>query len=178
MNYKRYFTVAPNVQLDSDFCLYYGHNRDKILEPCKEILDPNIVVKIVDNRKIKPKRLMLVDKDMDPIKVRRPDSGEIVSIEDPGKSAFMDLAGNLSGKALLNKAMENLGGVPDRRDFLHSSTVQKINEVDWHVFWAPLQTSGHILHVRMVAGRTLNEFDCPTIFDAERLASAFKLDEI
>ena len=69
--------------LDNQFRL---HILDKILYPCKRINLPNLVIGIVDNNSINPKRLMLIDKDRENIEVFNPFNGEISNLTYPGKS--------------------------------------------------------------------------------------------
>lgn len=151
-----------------------GANQKKILEPCKEILDPQIQVGIVDNNYLNPKRLLLVNKDRTPISVYCPESEETVSVNFPGKSAFINLTQRLAGRALVNQVVtDRLGGEPNRRHHLHFAPIEEVLKADWHTYWAPLQSTGKVFHARLVADRTVRFNEDPTMEDALALADVF-----
>jgi hypothetical protein len=175
LNFNRYFRVGDNLELDGNFRLHYGLDQKKVLEPCKEILDPLINVAIVDNNYLNPRRLLLVNKDRAPISVYQGQSEETVSVDFPGKSAFLHLTNCLAGKALVEHTVLNhLEGDPNRRDHLHCTPIKDILNVGWHTFWAPLQNVGKVFHARLVADRTMYFNEDPTMEDANALADVFK----
>ena len=68
-----------------------------------------------------------------------------------------------------------LQGSSDRRDHIHCSVASKIQGAGWHAFWAPLQKTGKMLHVRVVAERTLQGNGDPTEEDTQKLAAVFEM---
>lgn len=171
---ERYFRVSPLASVDGDFRLHYGHGETSVLEPCKEIYDSSIRVGIIDNNRINPRRLLLVEKDRHLISVYRGESEKTVTCDYPGKSAFIELDKSKSGRALVNSIVSSiLAGNPDRRDHLHYASVSNINYAGWHAIWAPLQESGKVFHTRLVADRTMTHYEDPTEADANCLVRAF-----
>jgi hypothetical protein len=170
----RVFEISPFASLDEEFRLHYGPNQSETLEPCREIMDPSIKVGLVDNNRINPKRLLLVNKDRNPIVVYRPRSGMIEKVEYPGKSAFLEFGQYSADRTLVQSIVSSILSVDtDRRDHLHCSYVGDIKNADWHTFWAPLQDFGKALHVRLVADRTIRHHEDPNMEDVEKLAAVF-----
>ncbi|MBP6891932.1 hypothetical protein KBB92_03320 [Candidatus Shapirobacteria bacterium] len=155
--------------LDNQFRL---HILGKILYPCKRINLPNLVIGIVDNNSINPKRLMLIDKDRENIEVFNPFNGEISNLTYPGKSSFIYY--EECGKKIKDTILQNTGINTDRRDHLYLTSVDKVEGEGWEVWWAPLQLRGLALHCRLIHRATITEQRDPTLEEACRLANAFR----
>lgn len=171
---ERFFNVGQNASLDGDFRLHYGAGESLTLQPCQEIFNTTLCVGLVDNNTLNPRRLLLVDKDRTSISVYCANSGETRTLSYAGKSAFIDLDPKKYERAMLGGLVNHLFSKNlDRKDHLHFATVDRIRSVNWHVFWAPLQESGKVFHVRLVADRTLRQGDDPTEEDVVSLAGVF-----
>lgn len=168
---ERVISSDPYHTLDEYFVLRFEGGEQ--LHPCQEIQYPALQVCIVDNKRINPRRLLIIaGKDDQQINVTTHD-GYCHTLNYPGKSAFLD-AHKFSFEREVQQFMNKLLHVPsDRRDHLHISTVGAINNVGWRVYWAPLQMTGKLFHVRLVCQSTIDGCGNPSIDDAERLASAF-----
>ncbi len=160
---------------DKNFHLSYGASKDKMLVPCEPITDELICLGIIGNGIVHAAKLLLLPKDRAPIHVQNPTTNEIYSLTYPGKSAILGLDPNICDKEILNLIVKGqLGTEPDRRDHLHISSVAKIMNAGWVAFWAPLQLEHKIAHARLVAKRTIDYAEDPTLEDAQKLANVFE----
>jgi len=165
----------PEYSLDNYFRLHYGEEGEKRLFPCEEVSDKDLTLGIVANSHVNPTRLLLGEKDRVEIQVILQENGQEVVLPWAGKSAFILLKKQNDPKTYVTNVVRSLlNGNPDRRDHIHIATVGDIQAVGWHVFWAPLQMLGNLLHVRMVADRTLVQQQDPTPEDATQLATVFR----
>ncbi len=171
---ERVFTLSPFHGVDSLGRLRYGANLAKVLNPCEPIGDKDMKLGIIDNNYLNPKRLEIVPKDRMPISVDIPDTGETLTLLHPGKSASICLTPARCGPELTRQIVEDqLHGTMDRRDKLHMSSVGQVLAAGWFACWAPLQEKRVMLHVRLVADRTIAKNEDPTEEDVLSLASAF-----
>ncbi len=171
---ERITQLSHNYALDNFFRLRYGVEGANTLMPCEPINDPHLVLGIIDNNNVNPRRLLLLDKDLAPIRVTSPETGKDHALALPGKSAFICFTNEECEEDIVREMVaSNLACEPNRRHHLHLATVAKIKTAGWTPFWAPLQLKGNVLHVRMVAQRTIDTLAHPTIDDAQRLAEAF-----
>jgi hypothetical protein len=171
---ERYYQLSKYHAIDSKARLRYGKEFEKMMIPCEPIADEDLSLGIIDNNKLNPRRLLLAPKDRNTILVTIPETGDTCKVDKPGKSASICLTPNDCGPDLVKRMVrDDLSGTPDRRDHIHIATIGKIKAAGWTPFWAPLQLDKKILHVRMVAERTINSGDDPTEEDAIRLAQAF-----
>lgn len=167
--------LRPEYSLDNYFRLHYGEKGEKRLLPCSEIMDTDLTLGIVANSHVNPSRLLLSDKDRTEITVILQENGEEVILPWAGKSGFILLKKQSDPRTYVTNVVRSLlNGNPDRRDHIHIATVGDIQSVGWHVYWAPLQMVGNLLHVRIVAGRTLTQQQDPTLEDATQLATIFR----
>lgn len=163
---ERLFRVDDQCQLDEFFRLHYPGG---VLEPCQEIYDSRIQIGIVDNNNINPDRLMLNGSDCQPVVVQIPKTGEIVKVREFGKTGIIYFSGRIDVSRFKRQGMFHLGGGIDRRDHLHVANIGQINNVGWRVYWAPLQTTGHVRHSRLVSPS-----GDVTPAEAQALAKVFK----
>lgn len=176
MGGERLFPIDQHISVDESLSLYYGRNKDRILLPCQKIQDKNLNIGIIDNNNINPNRLLLIQRDREPIKVMDPSTSEIYTLSYPGKSAFLYFDKVPPDRFVLHNLVRKLmSNCPDRRDHLHLSTVGRIEKSGWEVYWAPLQMSGKLTHVRLIPNAILINSKDPTIEDAENLKNAFCL---
>ena len=171
---ERIFGISPFFSLNDNFELLYGPHLSSRLLPCQEIRDEKIYVGIVDNNILNPKRLLLVDKDRKPIMVHIPSKQETINLEYPGKSGFISFNARNDSTALREYVNQTLKGNYDRRDHLHCAQISDINNSGWKVFWAPLQMTGNLLHVRLVCNKTIIDGSDPKLEDAQQLKTVFK----
>lgn len=162
---ERFFNVDDQCSLNESFRLYYPSGT---LEPCEQIYDSAIQIGIVDNGSINPARLMLKESDYQPIIVQIPKTGEIVRVNQPGKTGVIYFDKQIDVSRFKRHGLFHLGGGIDRRDHLHIASVGKINSVGWKVYWAPIQMSGHMRHARMVSANIE-----VTLAEATALAKVF-----
>lgn len=165
---ERLFRIDDQCALDEYFNL---HHPDGVLKPCQIILDKEILIGIVDNNTINFNRLMLRGDDYRDIVVQIPKNGEVVKVVEPGKTGIIYFGGQINTSRFRSDGLFYLGGGIDRRDHLHIAKVGDINSIGWKVYWAPLQMSGHMRHVRMVS---LNGNGEVSENEAKALASVFK----
>ncbi len=169
---ERYFQIGDDSVLDEHFRLHY-RNETRILNPCEVINDGSLEIGLIDNNNLNPKRLLLTEADYQPVKVMIPKTGDIVTLSYPGKSGLLHLEDSLDGNKFRNIAMRFLGRGADRRDHLHVASLRNIESVGWKVYWAPLQMSGHLHHVRLASPNSM--FGNPISEDeAAKLVNVFK----
>lgn len=160
--------------LNRYYSLYYGPERDKVLTPCEEILDPDLCIGVIANGVLNPNNFEIRNRDRQVIKVSTQYSDEISVLTWPGKSGILLFDPQNCGPGVLKEIVTmELDSQYNRRHHLHISNVSKINTAGWRVFWAPLQLEGKVPHVRMVAESTLNSDKDPTEADRISLTQAF-----
>lgn len=173
MPIERHFSIDPRYSLDNYFRLHFRSGA--ILEPCEPIAHTDFVIAVVDNNHLSAKRLLLVPKDREPIRITLPETQEEKMLPHPGKSAFIFLGERQDTATMVRSFVNRLvGGQADRRDHLHATTVGQITEVGWQVWWAPLQMQGNLMHVRIICNSTIHSGQEPTIDDATRLMNVFR----
>jgi len=120
---------------------------------------------------------LLLPKDRESIKITKLDDNISCAILHPGKSAKICFTPKGCGPEIVKDFVtKDIAGNYDRRDHLHISTVAKIKDAGWTPVWAPLQLLGRILHVRMIAQRTIESGHDPILEDAVNLSRAFTLE--
>jgi hypothetical protein len=159
--------------VDGQYRLHFGSNESEILLPCRRINDPNLLIGIIDNNNLNPKRLLILPKDRAPIRVTIIETGETLQIKYPGKSAFLYLDCNPSKNTVNGIVRYKLKSIPDRRDHLHLSTVEWIEESGWQAWWAPIELGGNLMHVRLIPSSIIDKQLDPTIIEASALSAAF-----
>jgi hypothetical protein len=171
--FERLHQVSPEACLNNYFQLCYGNNFEKKLNPLVPIPDESLSLSIIENNTLKVQRLLLMKKDHTPILVQVPATGDILRLEYPGKSARLNLSNeNLNKGWLSNVINQEFNTSPDRRDHLHTATIQDIHNAGYLVFWAPLQIESLPFHVRIISKKTILGQDI-TIDDATKLAQCF-----
>ncbi len=155
--------------LDDQFRL---HIFGEVLSPCKRINLPKLVIGVVDNNTINPKRLMILNKDRENIEVFNPLNGKISNLAYPGKSSFIYY--EECDKKIKDTISLSTGINTDRRDHLYLTSVDKVENEGWEVWWAPLQLRGLALHCRLIHRATITEQRDPTLKEACQLANAFR----
>lgn len=162
-----HFVVDQECSLDEYFKLYYPNG---VLRPCAVIEDKTIQIGIVDrNININSKRLMLQEKDYQPIIVYIPKTGEIVKVTQPGKTGLIYFDEQIDVTRFRKHNNYLIDEESVIQDHLYVASVGEINNVGWNVYWAPLQMLGHVRHARMVSAS-----DVVTQDEAQSLASVFK----
>lgn len=160
---------------DSQFRLHYGEVGEKTLNPLEPIVDENLCLGIVDGHNLSTKKMRFRESDSNPIRVTRPGNGETIEFTLPGKSAHIVFTPNLCDRSLLKDIVVNfMFDELDRRDHLHIATVRDIKAAGWVTYWAPLQFEKNLPHVRMVANRTIETGEPPTVGDISELIQVFK----
>lgn len=139
--------------LDDQFRL---HVQNYTLYPCRRISVADVLIGVVDNNTLNPRRLMVLDKDREKITVFNPRNGKESILEYPGKSAFIYNDGCKCKIDILGTIGRNTGIKPDRRDHLYVARVDEIESADWQVWWAPLQLRGLSMHCRIISLSTIN----------------------
>ncbi len=163
-----YREINRSFGVDTNACFRYGDQMEKKLEPAVAIGDKNLCLGVLENSILKPPRLLLFGKDREPIRVSIPSTNDIVEIAHPGKSALVVLQPNLCDRQSINDIVITIFGKTSTR-YLHVATVGEIEDAGWIPYYAPLQLRGLMDHVRMVAKRTLESSEDPTMEDAENL---------
>ena len=166
---ERVISRDPYYTLDEHFALRL--EGGEVLLPCQEIL-PHLKVCIIDNRRINQKINDYFWKDDIPIVVTTHD-GIKHQVSYAGKSGFLDLEKFSISDGVRGFMNRFLQSPSDRRDHIHSATVQEINAVGWRVYWVPLQMTGKLLHIRLVYQLTIDDHTHPTIEEAKHLAGVF-----
>lgn len=166
----RFFGIE-GCMLDDQFRLHIGNH---VLLPCKRIITGDISIGIVDNKKINPKRLLILEKDKEVITVFSPRTFTEFKIEYPGKSAFLHFEECNCRKNILSSIQAKTDIVPDRHDNLFVATVAEIESAMWEVWWAPLQMRGLPMHCRMIPKSIIEENRNPTVEETIELSRVFK----
>lgn len=174
MSERIYWSLNRPYGWDDNFNFRYGEAGQKALIPCQPIQDKGLCLGIVGNSHLRPDQLMVLDRDRSIIKVTIEGSGETVELSLPGKSALIVLEPNICDRELLTHIVRtDLSGNPDRHDHLYAAKIAEIETTDWVAYWAPLQLSHKLTHVRLVARRTIERGEDPTIEDAQKLIDVF-----
>src|SRR6266404_140886 len=165
--------------VDNFFRLQYGEGYQKILRPFEPISDDDLLMAIIENKNLVPRRLMLTDRDREVVKLTIPQTSETIEHTLPGKSAVIILERERCSRDFGKKiARQYLSIKPDKDHRLHTATVKEIDDAGWLVHWVPYQLiNGKFLHAQLTAKRTVFNGEDPTITDAESLANAFRLVE-
>lgn len=160
---------------DDSFRFRYGENGEKALNPLQPILDRDLCLGIVGNNNLLPHHLLPSEKDRDAIMVTIAKTGETISLSMQGKSAQIILQPDVCSREFLNKMIKiDLQGEPNRRHHLHTTKVGQVEDTGcWKAIWAPIQLKYLLPHVRLVATRTIDSGEDPTIEDAKALANIF-----
>lgn len=160
---------------DDSFRLHYSEGGKKTINPLEVIQDKELCLGVIDNSVLKPKRLMVFDKDREPIKVTIPKTGDTIEFGLQGKSAVIIFEPNVCNKEMVkNMVLAIFKFNPSSGRHLHATSVSEIENAGWVAYWAPLQLKHLIDHVRLVAQSTIHQGTDPTIEEAESLANAFK----
>jgi len=170
---ERFFRLSPQHSITNYYELICSSpSGEKIkVKPCEPICSPELVIGLVANNNIKPKRLMVRGRDCKPIQVYIPALENTVQVAHPGKSGFISLS-NKAGDPIRSAVETYLDRQPNRRDHVHFANVGNIMNAGWTVFWAPLNEF-KLLHVRIVADRTIQSGNLPSLDDASKLAQVF-----
>ena len=172
--FERLHQISDEASLNNYFELCYGLDLSQKLKPLQEIEDKDLVVELIDNNNINPKRLLILGKDYQPITVHVPETGDIIKFNQPGKSGRLCLGNYEYNQSHLNQFLSTEFNVdPNRRHHMHVAQISDINNIGYAVYWAPLQIECLPMHVRIVFQKTIRQGILPNLDDAEKLASVF-----
>lgn len=174
----RYTEIPLIGQLDDYFRIHYrnGGSETQILTPGEVITDPNLEICIIGNRSLRPESLLLRPDDHKIISVDIPATGDVVDIDQPGKSGMILFykSGSNGRQRLQNAVLEALNRDHKRQDDGHVAKVRQINDAGWRVYWAPLQDRRMLNHVRLVPVDSNGRCIEPTDFECNNLRAVLQ----
>lgn len=159
----------------SGILAYRNGGEGKRLFPCTRVVDPDILVGLFAYNQMDPKRFIPRHRDRQPININigEGDSAKKLTLNYPGKSAFLYFEGVPTKEIVGSLVNACLQRIRERTDHLHLSTVGWIEEAGWQVWWTPLPERNHWLHARIVANSVVERGIDPGIGDASALREAF-----
>lgn len=159
-------------QFDGGIELRYGESG--VAKPCDRLMDPQLMIGVISNGRINPKRFLIDGIDTQPIMICDTTNSSIVKMRYPGKSAFLYFH-NEADRRVVGELVEiTLAREPDRRDKLHVASVQNIEEAGWQAWWTPLPSRKNWLHVRLVPNCEIEEGRKPNLEEVQLLQQVFK----
>jgi len=158
MGERIFWKVNQAYGFDNYLRFRYGEAGEKKLMPCERIEDKSLVVEVLDNSVLKPKRLMLFQKDRQPVLVTIPETGETIVFDMPGKSAKIILTPELCDRRTVKNMVVETFGSKARRT-LHVACVKDLEDAGWIAYYLPLQLSRLMDRARLVSKRTFKQVD-------------------